>query len=538
MWAKQDNPDKYKELKTGDLKELIRMARSGTEYDVAMVMNKMYEGLFAFEADEWYIFRNHKWNRTEKGLALRKLMPTEVANEFRRSACYYSLRATEVDTADEKERLDALVSDLQAVIKKLKKAPFQTSVLTECQMLFNVEDFFINLDENKYLIGLQNGVYDLRSREFREGRPEDMISLSRGHNFVEDDPIIQQEILDFIYGITPSEDVGNYILTIHAYNLCGDKYEETGWIYSGIGRSGKGTLRDLVSKSSGDYYWEPNITILTALKKNGSNASPELVVLKGKRDVFLLEPESGDEKIMISIWKKIVGNDRLTVRGLFKGEVSFKPQFTPIIQCNAKIGLSKFENNLDTKINIVDFPFKYVVNPKLDYEKQINKSLKTNFEESDVYAEQWFNILLHKYYEKGLHKRSNIERPKEVEESTQDYFKENNPFGVWLQEWFSIEPANESTRIKGKDMCAFYNKDNSSSTISTREFTDKMRDNGYKTVKKGSDIYFYGFKRNIEKEQQMEQEQKLKFAKECAESMNKQGEWDEIEHCIINNFHK
>jgi phage/plasmid-associated DNA primase len=334
--------------------------------------------------------------------------------------------------------------------------------------------------------------------------------------------------MDFIYGITPSKAVGDYVLTIHAYNLCGDKYEETGWIYSGIGRSGKGTLRDLILTSSGDYYWEPNVTILTALKKNGSNASPEMVVLKGKRDVFLLEPESGDEKIMISIWKKIVGNDRLTFRGLYKQEISFKPQFTPIIQCHAKIGLSKFENNLDTKINNVDFPFKYVVKPKLDYEKQINKSLKQNFESDKAYAEQWFNILLRYYYDNGLHTRSDIIRPKEVEDSTQDYFKENNPFGVWLQDWWSIEPANESTRIKAKDMCEYYNKDNGA-TMTTREFTDKLRDIGYKPVKKGSDVYLYGFKRNVDKEKLLEEEQKKKFEDECRKSMQQQEEFDEIE---------
>jgi hypothetical protein len=192
MWAKQDNPKQYDEVKCSDLKELIRISRSGTEYDVAMIISKMYDGLFAFEADVWYIFSNHKWNKTAGGLALRKLMPTEVANEIRRAAAQYAIQATKTEDTAEKERLDALVSDLQGVIKKLKKAPFQNSVLTECQMLFFIEDFFVNLDENKYLIGLQNGVYDLRLRQFREGQPDDMISLQRGHNYVEDDLEIQK----------------------------------------------------------------------------------------------------------------------------------------------------------------------------------------------------------------------------------------------------------------------------------------------------------------------------------------------------------
>lgn len=508
FWAKNDNPEKYAEATQNELREYIRAARSGTEYDVARVIHKMYNGMFAFEADEWYIFRFHRWHETDKGLALLKVMPTEVANEFRRNAAYYATKATETTDAEEKDRLDGLVGDLQSVVKKLKKAPFQASVLTECKMFFDHENFIQNLDEKKFLIGLKNGVYDLKAKEFRAGKPDDMITLCRGHNFVDDDHAIQKEILDFIYGITPNKQVGDYVLGIHAYSLSGYKYEETGFIYSGIGRSDKGTLRDLVAASSGDYYWEPTITILTAIKNNSSSASPELRVLKGKRDMFMLEPESGNEKIMISIWKKIVGLDKITCRDLYETEVSFKPQFTPIIQCNAKIGLSKFETNLDTKISIVDFPYKHVRNPKLDYERNIDTTLKEKFENNPAYAEQWFNILLRYYYEQGIDKCAPLTRPHDVEESTSEYFRENNPFGVWLQEWWTLEPQNEKTKISAKEMCDHYNYDMEMvKPIKVAEFGRLMSDNGYRSKKYNGTMHYYGFKRNEEKEKERESQQ-------------------------------
>ena len=382
-------------------------------------------------------------------------------------------------------------------------------------MLFKVTKFEEMLDVNPYLIGLRNGVYDLANKEFRNGQPDDMISMSRGHNFVPRDEAIIKEIMDFIRGIMPSDKMADYIIIVQAYNLSGDKYLEFGCIWVGIGRSGKGTLRDLIKLSSGDYFDEPNIQILTNVSKNPQSASPEWRDLKGKRDVFMLEPEEGEEKIKISLWKKVCGLDNIKSRGLFKKNTNFKPQFMLQVQCNEKMMLSKYEANLEDKIVIIEFPFKHSENPVMDCEHPIDTTLKKRFESNPAYAEQWFNILLEKYYEAKLNENKPIPKPTEVIEATREYLNDNNPFGVWLKDMFYFEPNNKATRISPTDMYAYYCNDNPDNPINMKEFSSQMGRNGYKSKKGTGGVRYYGgFTRNEEKVKEVENRKKELALKE------------------------
>ena len=66
--------------------------------------------------------------------------------------------------------------------------------------MFYEPRFEDKLDANPKLLGFENGVYDLDNDEFREGRPEDYVSLSAGINYIEydvDNPYIE-EIDDFM----------------------------------------------------------------------------------------------------------------------------------------------------------------------------------------------------------------------------------------------------------------------------------------------------------------------------------------------------
>jgi len=59
----------------------------------------------------------------------------------------------------------------------------ETETIKECAEYVCDYDFFNKLDENEHLIGFDNGVYDLITNIFREGRPEDYISLSTGYSY-------------------------------------------------------------------------------------------------------------------------------------------------------------------------------------------------------------------------------------------------------------------------------------------------------------------------------------------------------------------
>ena len=78
-------------------------------------------------------------------------------------------------------------------------------------------------------------------------------------------------------------------------------------------------------------------------------------------------------------------------------------------------------------MNIIEYPFKFVENPdpKKPNEKQLDKTLKS-IDDDNFYNE--FMLLLIEYANK-----TNIKKPKNIEELTNNYFEENDLTKEWIK---------------------------------------------------------------------------------------------------------
>ena len=76
--------------------------------------------------------------------------------------------------------------------------------MRECADIFYDKDFEEKLDSNPDLLGFENGVYDFKMMIFRDGRPEDYISMSTNIDYIDDDDQDIEtinEVNDFLYQI-------------------------------------------------------------------------------------------------------------------------------------------------------------------------------------------------------------------------------------------------------------------------------------------------------------------------------------------------
>jgi P4 family phage/plasmid primase-like protien len=425
VWAKNDNPAGYAKLISEDLRALIRESSNGTEYDVARVIVRKYAHRFAYDGANrrWYHFTNHRWRVTPDGMALKNKLPTDVATEYRNSSVHYSTQANLVEDVAERNTLDDLVTRLQSIVLKLKKASFQTNIMTQCAMLFIDEHFEEKLDSNLSLIGFENGVFDLDANEFRAGRPEDYISLTTNINFV---PLSEQpaemidEVNNFISQVLPDRSVKEYVLRLFASFLHGAIREERFHVWTGIGSNGKSKIIELYQNAFGAYCCSLPVALLTQKRGASGSATPELARARSKRFAVLQEPS--DDTINCGLLKELTGGDKIYARALYSAGYEFKPQFKLVLTCNHLPVVPSDDGGTWRRIRVVPFKSKFCDNPNPENENEflIDTELSSKFED---WAPIFMSLLVNKY--KSI-VGTKYREPDVVLEATREYQRRND----------------------------------------------------------------------------------------------------------------
>jgi P4 family phage/plasmid primase-like protien len=245
MWAKEDNPKEFLKFQQQELKTYIENSITGTSADVAQVVYQKYKYQYTCASIKhklWYEFKDHRWIPIESGHSLYRKLSEEVSGEYLNQA---TLLGNQLDSelGDGKDKSMDKQSLATKVSIKLRTTSFKKDVLHECMTLFYDPKFFEKLDEQRSLLGFNNGVYDLSTMQFRDGRPEDYISYSTNIDYIpydENDDTFQ-EIHTFISELQPEDDMKNYIMDLSCSCLQGHTPDEKFHIWTGSGCFEAGT---------------------------------------------------------------------------------------------------------------------------------------------------------------------------------------------------------------------------------------------------------------------------------------------------------
>jgi P4 family phage/plasmid primase-like protien len=466
MWVKQDNPDQYARLMSEDISSFIRKSMSQTDYDIALVIARMFKHRFRCSSHKhhtWYEYDEHRWKEIEKGYTLfYKEIPNKLHDEYQKAIECETQRSRLGDARD-KDICNNNIETLNKIAKKLRSTNFvKDKMYKECSGLFYEPKFEDKLDSNPTLLGFENGVYDLESHEFREGRPEDYISLSTGINYIEYDvqnPFIE-EINDFMKKVLVNDNVREYVLTLFASILDGTNRDEKFHIWTGSGSNGKSKLVDLFQHTIGDYACIFNVSLLTQKRVGSSATNSELAIAKGKRFAILQEPEE-HERLNVGLMKELTGGDQIQCRSLFKEPIRFKPMFKMILTCNHMPAIPPDDGGTWRRVRRVEYTSKFVDNPNDDNPNEflIDRDLGYKF---DLWKETFMVILL-QYYKK-YKKVGKIVDPEEVLGYTKEYQRKNDVFADFcdchVEKAEKADKAEISVNVlfeKFKEYCAVDN---------------------------------------------------------------------------------
>jgi len=188
--------------------------------------------------------------------------------------------------------------------------------------------------------------------------------------------------------------------------------------------------------------------LLTRKRNNANEANTEKVKLFNKRFAFLSEPEDG-EKINIGLLKELTGSEEIVARGLYQDSVSFVMEAKLYLACNELPEIKGEDTALWRRIRVIDFPSRFVDDPKEANEYKIDRTLPSRMREDLSWRQTFMKILIDYYYR-------DVKEPHEVKVRTNEYRQDNNELFAWLDE--NIEYRQFSI-LQFKDICELISQD-------------------------------------------------------------------------------
>jgi P4 family phage/plasmid primase-like protien len=365
-WAKQDAIEEYQNVKKNTIDQYIEdtIFEAG-DWDYAMVLYHLFKDKYICSSitnKKWYVFKKHRWEKDE-GQRLRLAISTDLFELYSEKQAQYLADAQHYEPNDEHhEKFQRKIKKIAEICIKLKKTNDKNNIMREASEIFFDQDFVKNMDSNPYLMCFTNGVFDFKTKEFRDGYPQDYISKSTGIAYIHQDKTskeIEREIITFMTQLFPQPDLCKYMWSHLASVLIGIKKEHAFNIYRGSGSNGKSILTDLMSQCLGDYKGTVPITLVTDKRSTIGGATPEVMQLKGVRYAVMQEP-SKDAIINEGIMKELTGGDPLLGRALYCDSEIFIPQFSLVVCTNALFEIKSNDDGTWRRMKLVDFVSKFI----------------------------------------------------------------------------------------------------------------------------------------------------------------------------------
>lgn len=411
------------------------------------------------EKNEWFHFNENRWVKENKSYNLRKIIISEIftkVEEYRK--CLVK------ECADEE-----IIKNYHVILRMLG-----SGIKLNClELEFYNSDFYKIIDQNKHLLGFDNGILDLDTLEFRKGVSSDYVSMSTGYEYriISSSHPSYINLMNLINDILPDTETRNFTLKALASCLDGHTVDENFYIFSGkssSGGNGKSTIMDLAMKALGEYSYTAPVSLFTSKRESANNANSALVGIMNKRLIVMQEPESNDV-IQAGIMKGLTGGDKISTRELHSSQIEFKPHGKFFICCNKVPSISDIDGGVIRRLKITEFTSRFVDNPTqtLDGVKEfkIDRDIKSKL---DDYAPIFMSILVNFY---ALYKKEGLVPPDSVQQVTKKYENDNNAIKYFIDENIMKNKDGSITREELKDL---YRQDFTIKS-SFKKFTDFLK---------------------------------------------------------------
>ena len=457
MYAKADNPESYAQYNWERTKHLNDNFINGSHCGIAELLFEEYKNEFvctSIARKKWMRFNGVHWEPMEEATNLRALISNPkgiVMTKLHKMIKNYK----ELLTKDEidKSKVQKTIKFIQTTIKNCESSPFKSNVIRESAERFFDKTFNTKLDQNKYIIAFNNGVYDLEMHHFREGQPEDYITKSlpipykKYSNTCEDIENVQ----DFFLKIHPDKDIRQYFVSWLSRIFVGGNADKEIVFFSGSGNNGKTVLQLLLDKMLGKMAVKLSTAVVTGKKPSSNAANPEMARLKGGVRLATMDEPNPDECINPGILKMLNGNDRFCGRDLYEPAsemVEIEPMFKTVMIVNNPPAMDRMDDATAQRINVFLFESKFVQDgaPETLEEQIAAKKFPMDKRFSDRIPKMTAPLA---YFLLEHLKKPKVEKPDKLKIATRNYIQDNDHVEIFIEKnlTFSTDDTLNLTSI-------------------------------------------------------------------------------------------
>lgn len=321
-------------------------------------------------------------------------------------------------------------------------------------------------DADPWLLGVGNGVIDLRTGTLREEKQEDRITK---HSPIRHDPEAEcprfESFLCEIFDYDP--ELFSYLWKAVGYSLTGLTREQCIFCCYGLGANGKSKLFGALHHVLGDYAANLPFSALEMKNRN----SHDLVALAGARLATASETNEG-VRLNESRIKALTGGDLITARPLFHMPFTFPPTHKLWLAFNHKPIIADDSKGMWRRIRLI--PFLVQFEGERD-DKHLEEKLLA--EAPGILAWAVKGCLL--WQQEGL------EVPLAVAEATAAYRDESDHLSQFIEDCCVVGPDAESLSSVLWHSYQDWVKRNEEVPLTRLAFSDRLKKRGFKADRSG-----------------------------------------------------
>jgi P4 family phage/plasmid primase-like protien len=407
------------------------------------------------ERNMWIWWTGERWVTDEHG-AYAQAAALRVAQHYHTEAARLKRQATS-EALDEagRKRLLTTATSLSKWEKQCRNSRTINAMLSVASRQERLQKHADELDRDPWLLGVLNGVVDLRNGKLRPAGRDDFVTKRAAARFDPNAPAPRwRAVVDEVTGSPPADGLGgdgryikrphlaSYLHRAMGYLIMGKVTEQKMLIFTGAGSNGKNVVLDLLQYVLGDYCQTiaPEALMATRHDADAERPTPTAAGLAGARTAISSESKDG-QRLDGALVKRHTGGGYMTARMMRENTFRFEITHKLVLMTNYRPRLDHLDEALRGRLHLVPFdrrwnrPGHSERNPALpDGDKDLIEHLKREAE----------GILAWLVQGAGDYAVDGLEPPTEVVRMTRDYFQEQDAFGRWFEGYLDVDLSQGS----------------------------------------------------------------------------------------------